>query len=225
MDYGSQLGQNAPMARELLLLSCLGRGLAHQLRTDLSVLVNELTYFNSQLGAGDCDLALERCRKMSNFLKGLSSLADPPLNLKQELAGELCRLVADCSGIEILQSPAHTDAALLLDKEKFSIAISRVFELLGVTLDRPLNQPALTVNCLVTESQIELILEVPGYPFEPETSSSYDSLSAFFILHLGRDSIAAPIADAILLSHNAVLRLKVHDRSHVELVLSFERIA
>ena len=58
--------------------------LAHKLRTDLAVILNDLTYFQSLLPAGETDRPRKRCKDISALFDSLDEVTK--INLKNEKA-------------------------------------------------------------------------------------------------------------------------------------------
>lgn len=59
-----------------LILSLLSV-LSHKIRTPLSVISNDLTYFQSLLGAGECERGIAKCHNISSFFKPAEMLLIP----------------------------------------------------------------------------------------------------------------------------------------------------
>ena len=69
----------------LKVISCLCRSLSHRIRTPLSVISNDLSYFSTKLGDDECSRALNKCREISAILGSIT----PPVIQQGESRGDL----------------------------------------------------------------------------------------------------------------------------------------
>ena len=56
----------------LRFLAAFANGLSHKMRTPLSVISNDLSYFETKIDPSECERSKRRCRELSELLKELS---------------------------------------------------------------------------------------------------------------------------------------------------------
>ena len=183
-----------------VVINALVRALSHKIRTPLSVITNELSVLESQLNPGEAALAQKQCGDISDLLKeaGLNKGPEKEINLEEVLNGffKEVNFNADLN-------------TLYIDEDSLNQLFMSLSELLG------------------KEAQVEVnmengfyILSFTGPQSDLEHHGKYHLLSEYYSEKCGRDTLAAPIADAILLSISRKLFIEVSDYISVEFSLT-----
>ena len=183
-----------------VIINALVRALSHKIRTPLSVITNELAVLESQLNPGETALAQKQCGDISDLLKeaGLNKGSEKEIDLEEVLKGFFPELTFN-AGFN----------TLYVDEDSLDQLFLSLSELLG------------------KETQVDVkseegfyALSFTGPSSDHEHQGEYHLLSEYYSEKCGRDTLAAPIADAILLSISRKLSIEVSDLISVEFTLT-----
>lgn len=129
----------------LELMTSLVRVLSHQIRTPLSVISNDLTYFKSLISPDECQRGIDKCRQISDFFKPaeqLLAISDEQarFDLSDVVRKTLNSALDERPGFEVCGNPALLMKAFtwieqLFKPRKVSIIAEQrqiVFEQLGL---------------------------------------------------------------------------------------------
>ncbi|MCB9029468.1 MAG: hypothetical protein H6619_00315 [Deltaproteobacteria bacterium] len=181
----------------LRLIHALTRALAHKIRTPLSVISNDLSYFQSQLEPGETERGLRKVREINEILKLCGELGSGEVKIESLNAEELKDLILQNApeiAVNVSESKSYN-----LDKQKFILAL----QLIAHTLSDYCSKANLE-NCKITavlDSKITLNV------VRLEKDIKTESFTSLFCEQLQFDSPYPPIIDAILIAHDLKVNL------------------
>lgn len=186
-------------------MGALISGLAHKIRTHLSVISNELSYLS--ITAGDQPImGVERCREISRLLKEVQP--PPKLELvRSDLPDLLMRLGLPCP----VSQDVHQDALRIEASES---ALRYALGLLA-----PLISGAPRTAILAAPAAPRLVL---SYAAAVRAGGSLPraaarSFTEYFCLQCGVDSFAPPLIDAVLEAHHACIAIEPHEETAIRI--------
>lgn len=188
------------MSEAMYLLSCLSQSVAHELRTGLSVLNNELTYLKSKLDDDETERALERCRRMSDYLRRLTSLGGPRLELSVVALPELLALYSYAAR----NRGDYINANVSVDIKRWKIVNKNIDELF--------HEAVTNFEFEVHNNSVQLDFTFQDLEIAALNNVSPLSLTEFFNILGDRDNIFAPLADTIIWAHGARMRISSAER-------------
>lgn len=170
------------------LFSILMQGLAHQLRTPLSVISNDLSYFKTKLGDGDCVRSAAKVREISNILKDLALIEN---NTQQELTCSDLRKLKLFSQTACYFDAKFEEFCVTLPLQKFRHAVDVIDELIVRYF-----QPKEIFAEGIVQSERMLTLHAQNVR-QGKTASvePYDSLSLLLSEQYGCDVAKAVLCD------------------------------
>ena len=181
------------------ILEGFARTLTHRLRTPLSVIQNDLTYFQSLLPEGECGRSLDKCAAISGILKE----ACPPEAIESHRERiDIVRLVIDALRHHASFSLAGDHTAPFEIPGNVEL-LSCGFEKLFSSLSRILSEGSLCTASISRDTQCRFVLELQcplSTSIELDADTS-DSLTGFFCLTAGFDFHEAPVCDAVFIDH------------------------
>ena len=188
------------MSEAMYLLSCLSQSVAHELRTGLSVLNNELTYLKSKLDDDETERALERCRRMSDYLRRLTSLGGPRLELSVVALPELLALYPYAAR----NRGDYINANVSVDTKRW--------EIVNKNIDELFHEAVTNFEFEVHNNSVQLDFTFQDLEIAALNNVSPLSLTEFFNILGDRDNIFAPLADTIIWAHGARMRISSAER-------------
>ena len=196
-----------------MLLSAFTRALAHKLRTPLSVLSNDLSYFKSKLGVEECEASERKCEEIAQILREITSVGGVQLDLKLLTVTELLRAL-DIQGV------CDTDNALRvsIDLERWKVCMGFIQSVLNELSGKQTS----CVPKLTTKLDFTWDLEVPESPASDlDLPAELDSLTEFVNVYCASDSPFPPLVDAIVWGHAGRISVRCTRSVHVELSLLY----
>lgn len=169
------------------------RALAHQLRTPLAVVSNDLFYFQTLLPENECERSQQRCRQISELVQSVCEPFASPLSLEKVLLTPLLRKVFSR---EIDSSINLTEDVFVLgDQQRLEFAFT---ELRNLRLQYP--EPEESIRIKLEPEGTKYVLSIQGQRcLSPQVR--YNSLGEFFYDGLGIDLISPGIIDLIFAAH------------------------
>lgn len=185
----------------LFLLGSLVRSLSHELRSPLSVLVNDLTYLKSRYPAEHVDRTLAHVDKISELLKKACKIGDGTLELQSWSIKEILA----AAGFETSKCG---EISVLVDLKTTVLALRWLGELL---------------DSLSNEAKTEVQI-APGIlefckPISAAGKGQFSSLTSFCSEALRKDLLIAPLIDAIFEAQLIELKISSGDKLTVKLEL------
>ncbi len=182
--------------RAFVVFSSLIKALSHKLRTPLSVISNDLFYFQSILPEGQCARSSSKLIEISVLLNDLSQLGTAPLRFEKE---NLLSILEEV--FPQIENRSSTPCYALIDESKLKSVLGLFNEL--ITVVAPRDTPR--VDLLRTDSNAEILIT---FPFASPAASEHTvySLSECFSSVLELDSPLPPIIDALIWAHNGEVR-------------------
>jgi len=192
-----------------LFVSALVRALSHQIRTPLSVISNELSYFKTLLPADECNRSLERCRGISEILSEISPKCLHDFSLNRIELAELLLVLKDyrvdlsaLKGKSVVSNADQLRSALDLAEKALCV--------LG---------PISNKEIQIAPRQLEIMIAIrPASEVKDRIgNSAFQFLSELICRKLEADSSLAPLADLLFwgagakteISCDSLLKLKV----------------
>jgi hypothetical protein len=206
--------ENATTGRNsLTLLTALMRSLGHRLRTPLSVISNELSCLSRIVPEGECSRAQRQCQEISTILKSTMSLAgkeSPARNISgAELFSQLTCLEAELS-------PEQAVLKFCLDPEMIQAAVVMLRERI---IDGEEWQASFEFDR--AENLFSLWLENRSAAKDsPALGRQFSLISEFLLFEYDRDSIEAPVCDALFLAQGIDVQITA-DASGAAIKLGF----
>lgn len=190
---GSRTLQSAsdlrPAERAYERLFLLLRGLAHDIRTPLSVISNELSYLSSE----ERPLrGLARCREIAELLRRLQA---PRLAALEPLELEAC-----LAQLELTAPPGCAGLRLAADPEMLRYCLSLIALLM------PAARPELALDAART--RITLRYTEPLAPEAHRCARRAASFTDYFCRQCDLDRAAPPLIDAVLDVHRAEIEIE-----------------
>lgn len=168
------------MRRPLTATISLVKSLSHQIRTPLSVIQNEITYFKGLLPEGETDRALAKCAAITQILKNLNIVS---LSGDERVKVPLYRLIDGLlSGGEI---------AAYANEPRIKAAFSgflKLIESLGAQAQVSAEE----------EGEVLIKISVTGLLLrKAEAGKSYGSFSSFFLEQIESDTFVPALLDPV----------------------------
>ena len=186
--------------KALRILQGFARVLGHKIRTPLSVIQNDLSYFQAFLPDNECKRSLEKCAVICDLLKeACPGNVEDLISEDLDLAALLCSFQESFSFL-LLDDRRKIQASLVANAELLHLAFRSLFSILKRII------PEGTGCSVVIDDRedIESLQISVSFPLRPESeieASSSSSLSDFFCLKAGCDFLEAPLCDALFWSH------------------------
>ena len=209
-----------PNETALKLLSGFARALVHQVRGPLSVVSNDLFYFQSTAVGEDFSRPLAQCREINRILQQAAVIGSEPLKFDYVPLLSLVKEVFD-DGRDRGSIAFECGADLLKEKPlvygeaaRLRLALSWLKELMAAGRAE---HSALKMYLARSPFGFELRLLKSG-GFFGEGSYNGDSLVDFFNRCLGSDSIYPALAEAVFIGHGVGIRIQARDGLKVVLL-------
>ncbi len=170
------------------LLDHLLRGLAHDIRTPLSVISNDLQYFATQLPKGECDRSLRRCKEISEHLSALSAiLVDPDMERTGfPLLALLHESLSECWAL----SSISPDVTVESEQQRLGYVLKEIDRVLGL-------EASSKANAVVHwQDDGALVFSFPAHALS-DTFVSATSLTELVESITNSHFTSPPIADAV----------------------------
>lgn len=197
---------NVPSSLELIcnLLSAL----SHKLRTPLSVIKNDLSYFQSVLPVGECDRSLRKCDEISALLHELAledvSKKTAQVNLHSIVSavfGEKVKAQVTQCVVTTNQSILRTLLQLLANYFQGQLACSLA---------------AVEVVFVASKSVILLTFNTTS---QANSSNVFNSLTRYVSAENRVESPIVPLIDALVAEINAAISVTTGEQTKVEIQL------
>ena len=183
--------------RALDLLLTLMQTLSHQVRTPLSVISNDLTFFQSIIEPSECERGILRCRQISDYFKPAQLLSNSTAKseifnmqtLLQEIFGSSLEgksSTMQCQGIQNNLQQAFRWIAELFSVESVRFLGDR--RSLKFNLAKPIEIKGVSKNRIDSHSNIT-------------------SISEIYAADAGYESILPILIDAVFVSYSAECRI------------------
>jgi hypothetical protein len=186
------------------LLSAFCHALAHQLRTPLSVISNDLAYFKSILPAGETERSAKRLNEVTGLLK----------KLNQNFKGALSMQPVEAAVI-FKEFEWQEDKFIAADAEKLRWAWEGLKEsFLALCADS-----AGAVEAAHQDGKLLLKLRTAAATQSAAQNGSI-TLSEFFNRCYGQDNVEAVLWDAIFGAHGAQITLAAESKITLSIVLT-----
>ena len=211
--------------RAYKILAGISRILGHKLRSPLSVVSNDLSYFQTLLPESECDRSLEKCRNISGMLREIV----PPQIKKEEfivfdLRLLLKSLASDNPGISINGNSSER-IPVRGNREALRLAFQSILNLVLWNQQNGNSSKALIDMDSSANSRcisFSGTFENPAFTKDPADFSSMTDLICF---HINLDSLEAPLADALLWAHGVETELHYNiEDSLLKIQLTFPEI-
>ncbi|MCB0333050.1 MAG: hypothetical protein KDD55_06090 [Bdellovibrionales bacterium] len=191
-------------------LGHLLRGIAHDVRTPLSVISNDLQYFATQLPKGECDRSLRRCKEISEHLSALSSILLDPLERKKT---SLLTLLNESLGDHWDTSAISSEIFLDTDRVRLGYVLQEIARVTGVQGSKEKQ------SFIAWEDCCRLIFSFPAKDLS-DTLVGASSVTELIESQTNSHFTSPPIADALCF----LLQLRIEYKREGErgiLILSF----
>ncbi len=206
------MSENTKDTLALNLLSSLVRALSHQIRTPLSVISNDLSYFKNLLPEGECQRSLERCKEISNILG--AALVDGGRASAAESVSVRIFLTEIFEGHTIIGLEALSDNSMVVDKPKLQFAFRALLQNLIEIAAAPIQiscRPGPKLTITFEQEYVPHVVTLKG--------QSFMWMHQFWNVALGSDNVAAPLIDAIFVAQGFSASLTVDEK--IELRVQF----
>ena len=211
----------------LTLFAQLARSLSHRLRTPLSVISNDLTYFQSLLPPHECARGISRCREISAVLTELARLNGAPL-LREPL--EVARVYEELMGMERFASGSNCRAlvgSVRVDLEKLKLSLDLLCDSLllagffvSAEKDSICLEPSVMPGCF----KLQMVLAVgQDGRIEADKGVEFGSLTEFLCVHHRLDSHLAVVTDLLLWSNECKFAL-TSSNSAIDVTVALDRL-
>ena len=192
------------MRSSLPQLYCFIRALSHKIRTPLSVIQNELTYFKSKLAEEEFDRAFSACKNINELLKKASSAVKLEPDFRKISLQEFSGHIASAACLQLKNNLNDSNLVVELDSELFTLAWESIVSFFVNSCSAKL----ITAELRKKEDILQLNLNVPYRFLEASVEdSSQNSFSEFSLYGLKKDSLFLPLADIVLAQHNWVVAI------------------
>ncbi|MCB0332920.1 MAG: hypothetical protein KDD55_05435 [Bdellovibrionales bacterium] len=195
--------------RTLTALTALIRGVSHRVRTPLSVVSNDLSYFKTLIDPEECERSIVRCREISEILRDAARCGSYSLDLSPCVIEEFVTKVLTPSLGEVEVS-GTVERELAVDKrltEKALSCIPILFEKFG---EGPSFLSA--VRVVISDDDLELHFEGSvraDYINRSVERNRCDSFTEYFCVVLDTDSYLPPILDAVVWAHEGSVLIEI----------------
>jgi signal transduction histidine kinase len=186
-----------PLVAELL------HRLAHDLRTPLAVISNELHYISTLVPKRECDRAVARCHDIDEEIATLSSFPRTPLQPLALTPAELGRaleqlgVVVESVSCEVSSTPsAKAPSALWVDPVWLAAFVRVASRSLRAPLERGSVGPALVCQLLVDRISVSLPEEQPTQGLESATKDSLKDQPAGMVLQIMASAMRSEVCYA-----------------------------
>jgi len=166
--------------RSLSLLGSFVQALAHDLRTPLSVIANDLTYLQHKYPKDEIDRTLGQVERVAALLKKAVGLSDAALQCEPVSLRELLRR-ADLS-FEAFAA----DSTVMVDVERTIAALQELLKFIEAW-----SGGKMTIGAGNREIRFSNF-------FFADSKGDYSSLTSFFCKALNNNNLTAPLVDALL---------------------------
>lgn len=173
------------LSRELILLNAYYKALSHQIRGPLSVISNELQYFQSSGKKDEYAKCLEKCKHIAEILQ-MSQIPNPTFSME---GLDFLELVNSVFQVEVLQS-----TAMIVNGDAFKLQMAFTH------LKEILNKLSNLSKFKIASDKSSYLLQIHT-PLNHPIEKKFDSLSAAVCLELGLDLLTPCLVDAILWAH------------------------
>ncbi|RMG41302.1 MAG: hypothetical protein D6719_08805 [Candidatus Dadabacteria bacterium] len=199
--------------KQYLILRNFITSLAHNLRTPLSVISNELAYIQSVLKEHDCEAAIRKCKQISASLSAVTGLVDYPATTGRYSLEEYSYLL-----ISTTENINLKEFCLSINPKQLKIVLESLAEIVaGKTSDNISNLKLFKVTAAEDFVKIELSGENPTN-LEPSTGTL---ISELFLKSGVKNPHILPIIDSILLAHSCKMVISVGKIISINLKLPY----
>ena len=208
-------------ALPLALISRFIRGLTHRLRTSLSVISNDLSYFKTLLPAEECERSQLRCREVAAALKDISACSSQALKFEEISIDRLLSESARPQQITVTWE-CERDLSVRADSGMLAEALRWFFEGWQALGRAGFVVPQAPSCCVMRRPELQaLSVSLRGEcRLEPCRLGSggreYHALAAFYDECPDLDQYTSALVDAIVWAHAG----RVHARVGPQLELS-----
>ena len=190
------------------LVSNLVRGLVHQLRTPLSVISNDLSYFKTLLPEGECERSRMRCREITAILKEFTAWVPAALDMQRVsfalLLDEIARQRRFAMCYEFQDSPLVRADRNLLGRALDGL-VAGLIDLDGAGKSGPDELRGLAYFDGARQAAAVRLSVACGKKFG---AAEYESLTPFFREALNADNCSGPLTDAVIRAHGGEIRIR-----------------
>ncbi len=177
--------------------SALISALNHKLRTPLSVVSNELEIIRPRIAAEDYELTRRRLLEVVSTLTEVSELAQPLGELRICPLGETLRRAAQQAALTVHVN--DREAMVRGNRELLERALIKLLTLCSAALEGA--TPIVKAGLESAEHVVRLSLIFDAAL--DSAPASYQSLTAYFNVNRGLDSVIPPCLDSIMSAHHA----------------------
>jgi len=207
----SERFQHNQYDKSYLLISALMRSLSHKIRTPLSVISNELQYFQANSQDEGYGRALKCCSQISDILSEVCRVGVGELKIQNFNLQELVSASFGCA-LEV-----DSDSYIILgDSNRLSVA----FELLKDELNSILESEIDRIKLKHVDNIIILSLFLESKSLAAEQLRSFYTLTEFFESLFSYNACNIPLIDLIFMVHGVKTMISM-DSTMLEIVLQF----
>lgn len=206
--------------RALEAIQTLMRGLAHRVRTPLSVVSNELTYLAKVYQTEECRRAMDRCQGISQILKSASLSLDPSVQVEEIPLPDFLRSCLPGSSISAQVAPAGL--CLQVNTVEVKEAFLRIKDVLTEAAS---DLPADWRVVLEQENHrllLQLELHTQAVP-RATGDMTFSSFASFFCTACGLDLLSAPLVDALLWANQGEVEITYDGNCRVQIDFPLNR--
>lgn len=189
----------------LKLISAFLKALAHKIRTPLSVISNDLSYFQSKLPQGETKQSSEKIATINNLFSKYNAIGDGELKAAQISVEEL---LSDLKKRRDIVVNLSSDAAFKIncDLKLMRLALELLCDTLSIAR---LHSGTLTLNISPNGELTISELALPAQ-FNPDST-----LTLLFCNLLNMDADSVPLIEAILMAHGCSIKwVKNNEKLH-----------
>ena len=183
------------------------KGLAHKLRTPLSVVSNDLSYYKTLLPDEDLSRSISRCREVSDILK----LANSIVSSGNVSRGNVWEVLTEVFG--------DRDSFRVEGQESLEFEFSkRALEAASRELLLLLESDFVLSGLVLQKTERKLLFQGESKQGAEPASAEYKRLTDYFCIACGRDSFTAPLIDSVFLRYGIELELSISQKLKLELL-------
>lgn len=205
-------------------LSIFLKALSHKVRTPLSIVVNDLSYFKVLLPEGETTRSLDKCKAISKLLSDMHLMIDGEFKIVPTSLDELTLEIEKQTKCNLMLKIDSNELSVIVDVQKFVLALKATlttFTSLFLAKNSDLNeadlQPSITIS--TNDGEIVVVLSYNKILTGLDRERSFTACSEVVFNELKSDNPFPVLIDIVLSSLEIVQSISNQDEFVIKYTL------